>query len=347
MLDFTLSGKDFFDALPQPVLLCGPKIKYCNPAAAELLAQQHIALGEALPKHWPQPKEAPCTATLTLWEDVWSVELRRLDSGTLYLFTLLPSDDEEAPMQALLGGLALQLRTQLSRTLLSTELLQRELSELEQERLTAPVSSLNKELHQLLRLSDHLDLYTRSPEALNTLFPSTLLDLRSVCKDLCEDLQSLLPDRSIQLESGKRAMYVRANRELLLRVLYNLVANSLQAGGELFFKLHRRGPSILCTLSDTGSGIDPTKLEGVYTLSPRLGRLSLGLPLCRRIAQLYGGQLMLSTEDGRTAVTLSLPLPQPDDKLRTSLPVQDGYPLLLTELSSVLPARFYQQEELY
>jgi signal transduction histidine kinase len=63
-------------------------------------------------------------------------------------------------------------------------------------------------------------------------------------------------------------------------------------------------------LSDTGVGIPPGQLTEAFKplITHKRGGLGVGLALARRIAQRYGGQLELRSQEGRGA-TVSLRLP--------------------------------------
>lgn len=352
MLEFTVSGREYFDDLPQPVVVYGLTIEYCNPAARSLFSALGISLdpGGPVPPQLPPPGCAPCALTLELNRRLWSAQLRRLDAGVLCQLSPIREEGQETLDQ--LRRLSLQLRLRLSRTALSVERLQAELSELEQLRSAAPVARVNRSFHQLLRLSDHLDLYTRSDEELSDLYPASALNLNELCGELSASLTTLAGQQGhrFRYEEPSEELCVRSNPELLRRLLYNLIANALGAGGDLHLRLRRGGESALLTLTDTGGGIEPARLAELFTLDRETerGDFALGLPLSRRIVQLYGGQLMLSSDETGTTASLSLPLCGEELSLHAPLPAPEpGYSLLLTELSDVLDEDAFAQEDVF
>lgn len=351
MLEFTISGKEYFDDLPRPVVLYGAKIEYCNEAARSLFSELglHLAPGAAVPPQLPSPEQAPGALTLELSGRRWTAVLRRLAAGTLC--ELRPDHAQSQETLDQLQRLSLQLKLRLSRTALSVERLQAELSELEQLRSAAPVARVNRSLHQLLRLSDHLDLYTRSDEELSDLYPAQALDLNALCEELSASLTPLTGQmgRQFQYEAATEPLWVQANGDLLRRLLYNLTANALAAGGALRLRLRKRDTSALLTLTDTGSGIPPAQLQELFSLEREGSGFALGLPLCRRLIQLFGGQLMLTSDESGTVVSVSLPL-HPSDELTLRSPLfypEAGFNLLLTELSDVLPGEVFVQEDVF
>ncbi len=350
MSDFTLSGREFFDALPQPVLLCGSAIEYCNGAARALFAAERLGPGSSLPLGLPGPERAPCVTTLETNRGIWSVELRRLESGVLYLLTPCPEENGEALNQ--MNSLSTQMRLILARTVMSMDLLQSQLSELERERSADQVACVNRNLYQLLRLSDHLNLCTRTRKELLTLFPPVTLDLNAFCEELCQSLEPMLSSlsRTLRCELSGEVLQVDAHRDLLMRLLCNLCANAVAADGNLCLSLCRRGDRALLTLADDGRGVPPELLSTVFTPTGTDKNLSIGLALCMRIAAVYDGQIMLSPQKQGTIVSLSLPLhkddPNASPRFRQPLGAMSGYSLLLSEMSPCLGERFYHMDEL-
>jgi len=119
-------------------------------------------------------------------------------------------------------------------------------------------------------------------------------------------------------------LVLRADAELLARLLDNLIGNALKhtpAGGEIIVALERKSPRVvrLC-VSDTGSGIDPKLL-------PRLlaglggGR---GLRIARAIAERHGGELWAeSSAGGGSRFFVELPLQIPSARQRVLIVSDD------------------------
>jgi signal transduction histidine kinase len=101
-------------------------------------------------------------------------------------------------------------------------------------------------------------------------------------------------------------------------VLLNLIMNAIEAmdsvtGGErrltITSSLDERA-SVLVTVGDTGSGIDPAHLERVFDpfFTTKSHGMGLGLSICRSIVEAHGGRLWASSQSPRGAVFhLNLP----------------------------------------
>jgi len=130
---------------------------------------------------------------------------------------------------------------------------------------------------------------------------------------------------------------IRGNRELLRRVLENLIANALEAmhvGGTLTLRtadlLGNGHPEVRIRVEDTGRGITPEfmqeKLFRPFATTKPNG-LGLGLYQSRAIVRAYGGQLTAESRPGAgTAFQIDLeaaPAPAPE---RDGSPAWAGLP---------------------
>jgi two-component system, sensor histidine kinase and response regulator len=125
---------------------------------------------------------------------------------------------------------------------------------------------------------------------------------------------------SIATENGRLpgTLYVRCDRDRLVRALSHLLENALIHGGNNPIDLTvDRSPigDLIFSITDQGPGIPADQLAGsmqplgTKTSLDRLRQgLGLGLPLARRIAELHGGKLEVKTR-GDTGTTVEIVLP--------------------------------------
>jgi signal transduction histidine kinase len=149
----------------------------------------------------------------------------------------------------------------------------------------------------------------RQPIDVNEIILAVLQSLRGQFKDhgvvTRSDLTSELP-------------LVDGNRNQLQQVIFNLLHNALEAmeatkdpSRVLRVKTELRGhDAIVVAVEDSGPGIDPNQLDGIFgaffTTKPH--GMGLGLAICRMIIERHGGQLTASS-DGKRGASFQFVLP--------------------------------------
>ncbi len=105
----------------------------------------------------------------------------------------------------------------------------------------------------------------------------------------------------------------------LAQILRNLISNALKYTENGTVRLHAQpvGGELAIAVTDTGIGIDEAHRDAIFeefvqvdsALQRRIKGTGLGLPLCRRLAQLLGGRLELESRPGEgSTFRLLLPL---------------------------------------
>ena len=104
---------------------------------------------------------------------------------------------------------------------------------------------------------------------------------------------------------------VRGNRELLLQVLINLIANACRhtEKGTISVETEEDGKDVAFLVSDTGSGIAPEVVPHIFEKGYTTGGGNgLGLAICMESVQLHGGELKLfSTGPEGTSFRFTIP----------------------------------------
>jgi len=97
------------------------------------------------------------------------------------------------------------------------------------------------------------------------------------------------------------------------QVFVHLLRNSMEAapdGGSISITMLLEDRNILFRVSDTGPGIPKERLPHVFDLfyTTKPGGTGLGLAVCRKILEDHGGDILVTSEEGRGAsVTIKLP----------------------------------------
>ncbi|NLW17688.1 MAG: HAMP domain-containing histidine kinase [Firmicutes bacterium] len=121
---------------------------------------------------------------------------------------------------------------------------------------------------------------------------------------------------ALAMELGGNIPEMDGDGNRLKQVLLNLLDNALKftpAGGSITIRTHRYGEVVEIDVIDTGPGIAAKDLPHVLSkfvkVDGRKPGSGLGLSIANEIVTLHGGQLLLSSEEGKgTKVTVRLPI---------------------------------------
>jgi signal transduction histidine kinase len=125
-----------------------------------------------------------------------------------------------------------------------------------------------------------------------------------------------MPPVSVTVPHGLPPVQVDAVR--IGHVLANLVDNARHygpSGGVIAIRAHRRRTTVVITVEDEGHGIPPEDRPLVFDrlYRGRAGReahptgTGLGLHVCRRLVEAHGGRIWIEPDEGRSAISFSLP----------------------------------------
>jgi two-component system sensor histidine kinase PilS (NtrC family) len=141
--------------------------------------------------------------------------------------------------------------------------------------------------------------------------------LMRLAVEVLEKVKVRAERQGVQLVVRGAECVTRADRDLVERVLENLVRNALEAmsdGGTLTITVGTRAAGgIAIEVEDTGPGLPHEDPEHVFEpfFTTRTRGMGLGLPLARKIAERHGGRLSARHATHRGAVFL-LELPEDD-----------------------------------
>lgn len=118
---------------------------------------------------------------------------------------------------------------------------------------------------------------------------------------------------TIQRELAAEPPRCAADFDLLANALENLVRNAFEAmpqGGILTVRTAVEGQSVVLAVEDTGEGMDARTAERAFDdfYTTKATGSGLGLAFVRRVVEAHGGQVSLTSQEGRgTIVHLRLP----------------------------------------
>lgn len=200
------------------------------------------------------------------------------------------------------------IRTPLNAIIGFAELLELGVAEeADRMRYVATIRSSGRMLAQLV--DDILDLSKLENGKLNIIREPT--DVPSVIREVVEAFGIVQAKKSIELRSEIGEMpCVSVDPRRLRQLLYNLMSNACKYTdhGNVILRSSWRDGTLSLSVEDTGCGIAQADIDRILQpfvqLSDRNHRdgTGLGLPICRRLSQLMGGDITIRSEVGKGSV---------------------------------------------
>ena len=145
------------------------------------------------------------------------------------------------------------------------------------------------------------------------------VDVNAIIGEVIESLRGELKDHGIETRLDLNELpLVDGHTGQLREVIFNLAHNALEAmdgtterSRLLRVRTQRRdGGAVAVEVEDSGSGIDPQKLERIFTafVTTKSQGMGLGLAICRMIIEQHGGTLTASS-DGQNGAVFQFVLP--------------------------------------
>ncbi len=113
--------------------------------------------------------------------------------------------------------------------------------------------------------------------------------------------------REITFDLPPRPIHLNADPVRLVQVFGNLINNACkftEPGGKITLTARLQGKDVLVSVKDTGIGIAPDKIDGIFEMFSQVdpsfegsrGGLGIGLALAKRLVQLHGGNINAHSE---------------------------------------------------
>ena len=146
------------------------------------------------------------------------------------------------------------------------------------------------------------------------------IDVNEIALEVLQSLRGELHARGVSAhaELASTLPLVDGRRSQLQQVISNLVQNAIEAmettaGRDRVLRLRtelRGSDAIVVAVEDSGPGLDPNQLEGIFDafVTTKASGMGLGLAICRRIIEGHAGQLSASS-DGRSGAQFQFTLP--------------------------------------
>jgi signal transduction histidine kinase/ActR/RegA family two-component response regulator len=237
-----------------------------------------------------------------------------------------------------LASMSHELRTPLNAVIgFSEVLLDRMFGEINEQQDEYVRDILSSGRHLLELINEILDL--SKVEAGQMVLESSTFGVRGVVDSALAMVRERATQHAIALsvQIADDIDMIEADVLQFKKVVLNLLSNAVKFtpdGGSVSVRAYREGTDLFVTVTDTGIGVPPEDQERIFETfqqgrrgAPKEEGTGLGLTLCRRIVELFGGRMWLESTPGvGSTFGFSVPgLPEQEDDVasaaRDKLPV--------------------------
>jgi len=236
-----------------------------------------------------------------------------------------------------LAMLAHELRGPLAPLRYVLEIMKR--SEGDPELLGRARDSMDRQLAQLVRLVDDLLDVSRISRGRLEL-KRERVELASVLQQAVEACRPLAEIAGVDLivTLPREPMYLHADAVRLAQVVGNLLHNSCkysESGSRVWLTADREGAYVALKVKDTGVGIPPEKLNGIFemfaqvdqSLTRSQGGLGIGLTLVKQLVEMHEGSVAAFSDGPNTGSEFVIRLPllseEPDARVTPQPSVEE------------------------
>jgi PAS domain S-box-containing protein len=178
--------------------------------------------------------------------------------------------------------------------------------------------SLNGVMDDCLRVSEVFDTIRALFRRVDQKREPTVVN--EIVLDVLQSMREELTEHGVTIETEltPELQLVDGHRHQLRQVIFNLIHNAIESmdntmdrGRVLRVITKSHDPdAIVVAVEDSGSGIDPRRLDSIFDpfISTKPGGMGLGLAICRMIVERHGGKLS-AISDGKNGARFQFVLP--------------------------------------
>lgn len=212
----------------------------------------------------------------------------------------------------LTGGLAHEIKNPLSTIKVNLKLISEDTQNDPDnpQRLLKKINVVRKETARLEQILDDFLRFIGKSE-LNLIDT----DINLLVSDIADFYtpQARAHNITVRLGLAKTPITCKIDPDMVKQVILNLFINATQAmpdGGELIIRTKMSDKNANIEISDTGTGIEPDKIDKIFQAyyTSRSAGTGLGLPIAKKIIDAHNGQIAVNSQPGKgTSFTITIP----------------------------------------
>src|SRR5690606_25963261 len=148
------------------------------------------------------------------------------------------------------------------------------------------------------------------------------VELSQLIEQAVETVQSLAQEygHALRVQGAPEPITLQADPVRLTQVLSNLLSNACKftpPGGEISLTVSQLDGDVSIAIQDTGIGIAPDEIHSIFDLFQQsgngrdrsIGGLGIGLTLAKRLVEMHGGSISVSSPGLGKGTTFTVDLP--------------------------------------
>lgn len=180
-------------------------------------------------------------------------------------------------------------------------------------------AAIKKEAGRLLLLINEIMRLSEIESGLIDQDTMTQVYLPEILSETIHSLEPSMEAKKIRLKYSSEEITIKANRQMIFELLYNLIDNAVkynQENGGISILIQKKEGFAQMIVSDTGIGIDPLHQERIFerfyrvdkSRSKQGGGTGLGLSIVKHVVEYHHGKIRLESAPGQgTTITVDLP----------------------------------------
>ncbi len=235
-------------------------------------------------------------------------EFNRMVSDLEQSAVLLARSERESAWKEMARQVAHEIKNPLTPMRLMVQYMDKTLKTEEPEKLHEHTQAMIDQIDAMSSIAEAFSRFADMPE-----YKKDRIDLNQ----LLTTCTTLYPSLKVDFKGPGKAVFAFADRELMVRVINNLIKNAQQAIPEnqephIELGLKEQKNSILLWVKDNGSGIEAEQQEKIFepSFTTKSQGMGMGLAIVKAIVEGHGGKIWLESFPQKGATFfIELPLP--------------------------------------